>query len=99
MEKFGSTDWHQLNNPTTDNLNSASRNEFLTKFAHTVADGLQTGGAKKAAPAKAKKAAPAKAKKAAPAKAKKAAPAKAKKAAPAKAKKAAPAKAKKTTKK
>jgi len=83
MEKFGSTDWHQLNNPKTDNLNSASRNEFLTKFAHTVADGLQAGGAK----GKAKKAA--KAAKAAPAKAKKAAPAKAKKAAPAKAKKAA----------
>lgn len=77
MEKYASSDWHQLNNPTTDNLNTASRTEFLNKFAHTVADGLQSGGSKKAA--KAKKAAPAKAKKAAPAKAKKAAPAKAKK--------------------
>lgn len=86
MEKYASSDWHQLNNPTTDNLNTASRTEFLNKFAHTVADGLQAGGAKKA-------------KMAVPAKAKKAAPAKAKNAAPAKAKKAAPAKAKKTTKK
>jgi hypothetical protein len=81
MEKYASSDWHQLNNPTTDNLNVASRTEFLNKFANTIADGLQAGGAKKGKAAKAKKAAPAKAKKAAPAKAKKEAPAKAKKAA------------------